>query len=140
MSAKLRCRFLMSPFLVRATIMQAPNHLKMRCRLSALAVVLASCGLLVGAASATPQAVAMVQVVNGTLRVRRSGARSFKIIAPRQKLYAGDVVRTGPQSRAVLRMSNGNQLQLSARTTLEVLPPVTLDEATARLFGLEPKS
>ena len=120
--------------------MQTPVHFKMRRRLSALTVVLASCGLSWGAASATPPPVAVVQVVRGTLRVRRSGARFFKIIAPRQKLYAGDVVQTGPQSRAVLRMSNGNQLQLAAKTTLEVLPPVTLDKATARLFGLEQKS
>ncbi len=115
--------------------MQAPIHLKMRCRLSTL-ILLLTIGLLLGAAAAAPQPVAVVQKVQGTLQMRRKGTRHFTIIKPRQKLNAGDVVRTGLKSSALIRMSNGHCLQLSAKTTVEVLPPVTLDAATARLFGL----
>ncbi|HEV8131947.1 MAG TPA: TonB-dependent receptor [Acidobacteriota bacterium] len=55
----------------------------------------------------------------GRVEVQQSG-RPFVAAANNQTLNAGDVVRTGPQSRAVILLADETQLKLNANTQLQL--------------------
>lgn len=74
-----------------------------------------------------------VHSVSGTTTVRLTGAAAFKPAAVREKLAAGDVVRTGPNGNAVLVFVDGSRFTLKPNSTV-IIPAV---RAGARRLKLE---
>src|SRR5262249_20329823 len=79
--------------------------------------------LLLGLIAAAAQAqrapfAATLTAAHGAVTVRRSGAATFTAAAVKAQLAAGDIVQTGPGSRAVLVFSDGSQVKLNAGSLL----------------------
>ena len=56
--------------------------------------------------------------VQGPATVRPSGGTAFVPAARKMPLAAGDILRTGPNGRAVLLFADGSQVKLNANTIL----------------------
>src|SRR5260221_11665594 len=61
--------------------------------------------------------------VQGPASVRRSGGGAFVNAVRKMSVAAGDVVRTGPNGRAILLFSDGSQVKLNANTLLLIPSP-----------------
>ena len=86
------------------------------------------------AATAARDPVATVQRVSGTLSVRRQGVTAFAPLAARGAVYVGDLVGTGPNSRASLLFADGSQLRLSGDSAIEILAPAAVGRGHEGLF------
>ena len=90
--------------------------------------------LLGSAAFSTDKPMAMVQA--GGPAVKRSGMEDFVALAARDVLYVGDVVRTGPESKASLLFADGMQVRMNFNTTLEITPPTPVGQGAKSPFRL----
>lgn len=97
-----------------------------------LVTLLALLPLAAAAAAGSPAAT--VQRVSGTLTVRRQGVAALAPLAARGALYVGDLVGTGPDSRASLLFRDGSQARLNANSAIEVLPPTSVGRGYQGLF------
>src|SRR5437016_4777287 len=74
------------------------------------------------AAEVSPAA-AVVLSTEGTVECLIAGAKSWTIATVGQPLHVGDQLRTGPRSRALVRLSNLSVLPVGELTTYEIQPP-----------------
>lgn len=84
-------------------------------------------------AQAAPKAVATVQTVSGTLSVRR-GTTAPLPVSINASLLVGDIVRTGPNSKAALLFANGSQVRLNANSSIELTAPTSVGRGKQSLF------
>ncbi|MDQ3815733.1 MAG: hypothetical protein M3347_17605 [Armatimonadota bacterium] len=94
--------------------------------------VFAGCVTHAARAATTPVAttpVARVQAVSGKLCALRGSNQAVVRLAARDVLYAGDVVGTGPNSKATLLLSNGARLELKANMMMEIPLPVAVSKS-----------
>ncbi len=61
--------------------------------------------------------------VEGRVEVARAGVAAWSAGSTNQLLNHGDRVRTGPRSRAIIRLSAASMLRVNELTTLEIRPP-----------------
>jgi Flp pilus assembly protein TadD len=66
---------------------------------------------------------AVLLTLSGTVEVAPAGSTVFAAAQANQVLHLGDQVRSGPASRATLRLSDKSVLRLYELTTLEIKPP-----------------
>ena len=65
----------------------------------------------------------VVLEVEGTVKTLAAGGANWEELKPGQRLRPGDQVRTGPASRATIRLSNLSVLRVSELMTYELEPP-----------------
>jgi serine/threonine protein kinase len=65
---------------------------------------------------------AVISVV-GKVEIQPSGAKTWVLVAPKQILNVHDRLRTGPNSRATLKLWDGGVVNVQELTTLEFQPP-----------------
>ena len=88
-------------------------------------------------AQTTPAAnPSILLTTEGRVEVARTGVAAWNPGQPNQTLQTGDRVRTGPKSRATIRLSNLSVLRVNELTTLEIRPALRPDGPT----GLDLKS
>jgi hypothetical protein len=58
--------------------------------------------------------------VNGTVEVKKTGTAAWKLARPGGPVVSGDAVRTGPGSRAEVKMDEGHRVALREKTSLRV--------------------
>lgn len=85
-------------------------------------------------AHAAPDSVVTVGASTGKLSVRRKGNGTVSRLMSGQSLYIGDVVFTGPESKASLLFPDGAQVRLNANASIEVTPPRRVRNGNIRLF------
>ena len=90
--------------------------------------------LLPGLALAAPVPMATVRTVSGKVLLRGKGKASLVDLPARKALYAGDIVRTGPNGKVTLLFSDGAQVRLRANTSIEVTAPVGVGNGKQSLF------
>src|SRR5207244_1178015 len=61
--------------------------------------------------------------LQGTVEISPAGARTWVLTQTNQLLHPFDRLRTGPNSRALLRWSDQSVVPFGALTELEILPP-----------------
>src|SRR5438093_585903 len=61
--------------------------------------------------------------LQGTVEISPAGATTWVLTQTNQLLHPFDRLRTGPNSRAVLRWSDQSVIPFGALTELEILPP-----------------
>lgn len=83
---------------------------------------------------AAPDSVVTVGARTGNLLVRRKGAKSAVDLLSGQSLFIGDIISTGPQSKASLLFPDGAQVRINANSSLEVTPPLRVRNGNLRLF------
>lgn len=93
-----------------------------RCWFLLLCLVL--CGAWTHLCRAAPPSIAGVLSSHGTLLVKRKGTAKFVALSTNGVLYVGDVVGTGPGSKAKLLFNDGSQFSLNANSAVEITPPV----------------
>jgi tetratricopeptide (TPR) repeat protein len=71
--------------------------------------------------------------VQGAATVRRSGAEAALPAARGARLATGDVIRTGPRSRATLLLPDGTEVRVNANTVLLIREPAPAGGFLARL-------
>jgi hypothetical protein len=70
---------------------------------------------------ATAKALAMLEKIEkGEVQVKRLGTSDFAAIAEKDHLFAGDLLRTGPESEAVIRFGTGAVTRITAETEFEL--------------------
>src|SRR5438270_10533492 len=70
------------------------------------------------ARAAATNGAAVVLTVEGTVELNRSGAGTWQTAATNAALAFGDSLRTGPQSRATVKLSDLSVLRVSEKTVL----------------------
>ena len=104
---------------------------------SILALSLFLAAVLPVTAQTTPAAnPSVLLTVEGRVEVARTGVAAWNPGQTNQTLQTGDRVRTGPKSRATIRLSNLSVLRVNELTTLEIRAPQRADGPT----GLDLKS
>lgn len=100
------------------------NDLVRRCWLASLFFAVTA---LTGdfASAAEPKAATEVRIfqIQGRVEIMPSGASTWVLTQTNQALHAGDRVRTGPDSRVVLRWSDQSVVPFGAETEIEILMP-----------------
>ncbi len=86
-----------------------------------------------GAGAAIAPAGSQVLEVAGTVEVQSGNAAPWRSAGVGAVLKPGDRVRTGPASRAAVRLSDHSILRLAERTALEIQPPRSAEK---QRFGL----
>lgn len=103
------------------------------------AVLLILVGVLLLNALFVVQRIALVQTTKGDVQVRADGSDLWRPLAAKERVRAGDTVRTGPDSLAELSWVDGTRVQLSADTVLKVKKCTfdQLDNTQTSLFRLD---
>lgn len=86
-----------------------------------LAAALAALAPAEPALAAGPRAAGMAVFTEGAVRLRRP-AQAEAQLAVGDRLYLGDIVETGPASRASLVLVYGSEIRLNENTALEFIP------------------
>ena len=85
------------------------------------------CGLLIGlaaaAAHADPASLATVLTAQGRITIQRHGHATPVALTSREDVYAGDLVKTGPDGKIGLLYSDGSQVKLGPNSSIEITPP-----------------
>jgi len=76
-----------------------------------------------GGANQANKTNSILLTIEGKVEVARAGTLIWTTAQTNQVLQAGDRVRTGPNSRATIRLSNLTVLRVNDLTTLEIRPP-----------------
>jgi cytochrome c-type biogenesis protein CcmH/NrfG/outer membrane receptor protein involved in Fe transport len=71
----------------------------------------------------SPDNHSILLTVEGRVETARAGAPDWTPAQANQILHAGDQLRTGPRSRATVRLSNLTVLRVNELTTLQIQPP-----------------
>ncbi len=103
----------------------------------ALRPILLAAGLLVFGlgwlAAAETNQVSRVIEVTGRVELRRGSATNWQALAVNATLVPGDQVRTGPESRAAIELSDRSIVRVNANTVLLLQPPRGKEERRFRL-------
>ncbi len=74
-------------------------------------------------AKGAEKAESVLLTIEGKVEVSSAGAITWSAARTNQVLSAGDRMRTGPRSRATLRLSDKSVLRVNELTTLKIQPP-----------------
>ncbi|MGM0600390.1 MAG: FecR family protein [Candidatus Rifleibacteriota bacterium] len=65
---------------------------------------------------------ATLEIISGQVKLTRVGKTKTDVMSKTTSLYAGDLLETLRESKAVLRYSDGTQMRIKPRTLIEVQP------------------
>jgi tetratricopeptide (TPR) repeat protein len=87
------------------------------------AILLAALLAPAGAGALGPDRIARAVSVQGTVELQRAGGSDWAPLKLDEELSAGDTIRVGPRSRAVVALLDRSVLRLAESTTVTLRPP-----------------